>query len=441
MNNFKTIFSAIFVFIVLAVIALVIAGGVGKNDTQNWQIVQSINGDVSVRSEPGYYLKWFATVWTYPKYIQYLYNVNPNEGEAADERSRVTFNDGGTALVADMIVIATPVESPDRIEFHNYFRNDLDAIKVAVRGYKTNVMKATASLMSATENQSARKAEFQQLIEAQLTDGLFEMRRTEKVIKDQFDETGKPITVPATEIILKEGKPVIASLSPLIAKYKMSITQYSVEDIDYDEKTREQFAAKKGSYLQAEQAKAEREQMVQERLMIVEKFEKEKAEVTGEANKVKAKAVIEAQQKAEVAMQIKQEAETKAKMAQAVAEISKQEEAAKLEAAQLAAQRIKVTAEAEKEAIQLAGKMTEVEQYQLDTEVKKVEALAKYLPGIQMPSVIMNGSGADGKTGNTTDNLINITLMRELGLMDVGHVNKSDVKERVIREPQALPKK
>lgn len=430
--------------IAIAIVCLVVVGLVAifvgtaeRNDNQNWQILQSVFGKVSVINEAGWYPKWFGKVWTYPRYLEYRWNADPKEGEAADESIRVTFNDGGTAQVSAFVRAETPVTDEARKTFHQQFAGDLNAVKGAIRAHLSNCSKASAPLMSASENQASRKSEFSQVIEEQLSGGLYEMRRVERALPDRLDEKGKPVMVGATEIQRdNEGKAIIAVPSPLKG-YHVSVTQFSVTDIDYDEATRKQFAAKKESYLAAEQSKAQREQEVQARLMIIEKFLKEKAEVEGEANKVKAKAVIEAQQKADVATQIKVEQETQAQMRQSVAAISKQEEQAKLEAAQLAAQRIKVTAEAEKQAIELAGKMTEVEQYKLDNDVKKIEALAKYLPQLQMPSVIMNGSNGNGQGGSTTDNLINITLMRELGLMDSANVNKSSVKDRINRQPIA----
>ena len=92
----------------------------------------------------------------------------------------------------------------------------------------------------------------------------------------------------ATEIVLGDnGKPVIVQPSPL-ARYKIGILQFSVTETQYDDKTLEQFAAKKESYLKAEQAKAERQQEYQQRLMVTEKGLRQVAEITAEENQKKA---------------------------------------------------------------------------------------------------------------------------------------------------------
>ena len=51
----------------LIFVILTMAFGLGKNDDQNYQIKQSVMGKVTIVDGPGWYLKVFATVWTYPR--------------------------------------------------------------------------------------------------------------------------------------------------------------------------------------------------------------------------------------------------------------------------------------------------------------------------------------------------------------------------------------
>ena len=68
--NKKQIVSIIIAAIIVISLIIVITGGVAKNNDQNWQVVQSVGGNVTIRDKAGYYLKWFATVWTYPRYVE-----------------------------------------------------------------------------------------------------------------------------------------------------------------------------------------------------------------------------------------------------------------------------------------------------------------------------------------------------------------------------------
>ena len=268
------------------------------------------------------------------------------------------------------------------------------------------------------------------------------MREVEKELKDRFDQEGNAITVQATEIIRNEnGVALISEISPL-KKYSIEVLQFSVTDVDYDPETRKQFAAKKESFLAAEKSKAQREQEVQQRLMIIEQGLRQKAEAEAIANVEKATAVIAAEQKAEVALQTKIEAETKAKQLLSVAEIEKQEaltkaskefEVAEIFAKASVERKKAMIAEAEgkQKAIELSGAITELELALINAEVEKVAQASKNLAQIRVPGVmIMGNGGADGTAGkmDITKDLFNMAIMERLGLMDSISVNKSSVK-------------
>ena len=443
---------ALIVTLLIVVIGLAtIYGCIGKNDDQNWQIVQSLGGEITVRDEPGFYWKGFSTVWTYPRYMEFVYTDNPKEGDEKKESIRVTFNDGGTAQVSCLIRIQTPVLPQDRKEFHRQFANSKEAIKASVKAHLSNSLKAASPLMSASEHQAARKAEFSQIVENQLSRGLYEMRKVEKELKDRFDESGKPVTVYATEAVLSpEGTPLIAQPSPLTEDYKMIITQFSVTDTDYDPEILRQFAAKKQSFLLAEQSKAEREQAVQERLKIMEQGLRNKAEAEAIANVEKAKAVIAAQQKAEVALQTKKEAETKANQLLEVAKIEKEEALTKaskeFEVAEIrakAAEQLKLAiiaeAEGKQKAIELSGEITNLEQALIDAEVKKAQVIADGIRDMQVPGVMfIGGSGAEGNGDAIMTNMINLRLLESTGLLEMTNAKASAVSaKRVTRSTES----
>src|SRR4051812_30126115 len=193
MNNnvggfpFKLIAVAVFLFVgIFAAIGLT-----GKNNDQDWQVKQSLGGDVEIVGKPGYYYKGFSTVWTYPKYVQFEYLEKDKRG---DESVGVIFNDGSSAKFSTMIRLATPSSDVARRNFHQQFKADEEAIARAVRSHLINCLRSTGPLMSASEHQTARKAEFNQVVQDQLTAGLYEMRRVNKVLEGQVDANNKPIT-------------------------------------------------------------------------------------------------------------------------------------------------------------------------------------------------------------------------------------------------------
>ena len=140
------------IFCVIAAVTLI--GGyasfdalVGKNDDQNWQILQSVTGDIKVIDRAGYYVKKFGTVTTYPRAVQEEF------GRAEGESVRTTFNDGGTAEISTMIRYQTPTVEEHRKKFHRDFSGNIANANTSVRAHLINVIKATGPLMSASENQ------------------------------------------------------------------------------------------------------------------------------------------------------------------------------------------------------------------------------------------------------------------------------------------------
>ncbi|KKL03892.1 hypothetical protein LCGC14_2621590, partial [marine sediment metagenome] len=271
----------------------------------------------------------------------------------------------------------------------------------------------------------------------------YKMRKESIKLTDETDATGGVITIFKTEIVTdKNGMPIVVKKSPLVEDFKMTIIQFSVTDTKYDPETRKQFAAKKASFLLTEQAKADREKETQERLMIVERGLREKAEAEAKGNVAKATAVIAAQLKAEVALQTKIEAETKAAQLLSVAEINKKErlmiasagfEVAEIKAKEAEQEKIAtiLKAQGRKEAIELSGDITQLEQALIDAEVEKAKVVAGSLAKIQVPSTIIVSGGGNG--GTVTDQLINIRLMEGAGLFDKVRVSNSDVKRKVKR--------
>jgi len=454
----KSIFTIIAGVIALIVVIALLAGGIGKNDAQNWQVIQSVGGKITIRDKAGWYPKMFATVWTYPRYVDKTWNDVLDEGEKAKESIRTTFNDGGTAQVSTYVRYMTPTSEDTRLAFHQQFAGNIENATGAVKAHQTNCVKATGPLMSASENQSARKAEFTQLIWDQLTDGLYAMRSVEKEIRIEVDpleaglvaadttgklRTPKPVVEfkKTTELILDaNGKPTIAKSSPL-ENYDIKIMQFSVTGIEYDDQTLEQFATKKQSYLAAEQSKADREMEKQERLNVIEKGLREVATAQAEGNVAKETAVVAAQLKAEVAEQAKIEALTVASMAKEVAEIEKAQAQIKLDTAQLDAEAIVVLAKAEQEKIELAGALTELEQAMIDAQVQMANDVSMNLAKVNVPMITMGGGAGAGGAGQASGgldmNLVNLKMMVDSGILEKLGIDKSVITRQIDRSKNA----
>jgi hypothetical protein len=421
--------------LVLVIGLIGLYGIVGHNNDQNWQVLQSPGGTVTVIDQPGYYFKGFGTVWTYPRTMEAFYSSHPDENNGTDESIRVTFNDAGNAQVSSYVRVQLPTDTEKRRLMHRDFQANTDYIKGAIRAHLVNCIKASGPVMSASENQSSRKAEFNQIVEEQLAQGLFKMRRTSITLDDLveiedggFDEAGnkvvreKKAVVQATEIVNDaSGRPIVIQPSPL-SHYGLSILQFSITDIDYDAQTLAQFSAKKESYLNAERSKAQRQEEVQQRLMIEEKGRRQIAEIEAEENQKKAKALIQAQQAAEVAEIDKKRAVTDAQRKVEVAMQSQREaetlkQIAKIEAdtAELKKAATISVAEGKQKEIELGGGISDEKRVLAEIAAKRDVNVAEALSKVNVPSTVI--VGGDGSGGSMTENLLNMALLKSTGIL------------------------
>jgi len=433
--NLKVVFALITTAVLLLVSTISFFSAVGHNNDQNWQILQSVGGEVTVIDTAGYYWKGFGTVWTYPRTMEAFYSNHPEENDGRDQSVSVTFNDGGNAKVSAYARVELPTTVEKRRLLHRDFQGNPANIKAAIRAHLVNAVKASGPVMSASENQSSRKAEFNQTVEEQLAKGLFKMRRTEIELSDLteieeigIDAQGNKITrekkakVQATEIVQgPDAQPIVIQVSPLL-HYGLGILQFSITDTEYDEQTLKQFSAKKESYLNAEKSKAQRQEEVQQRLMVEEMGRRQIAEIQAVENQKKEKAVIGAQQAAEVAKIDKDRAVTEGERKVLVAKQSKLEaqtvqETAKIEAetAELRKQATISAAEAQQKAIELGGGISEEKRVLAEIGAKRDQMVAEALAKIGVPSTLIIGGGEKG--GTLTENLLNIALLKSTGVL------------------------
>jgi len=318
---------------------------------------------------------------------------------------------------------ASPITLEGKRRFHQLFGGSEDAVEAAVWAHLSDSMKSSGPVMSASEHQSARRGEFTALVQDQLQKGLFEMRRVSKVLQDQFDDKGKPITVYATEVIMDDNNvtPRISRSSP-IADFGIVVSQFSITDVAYDEQTQRQFSQKKEAFLSAEGSKAQREKEVQERLMVEERGRREKAETESMALRLKAEAVIKAQREKEVE-------ELNAAKHLAVAQFTKQQAetvaSQQLEVARFALLTAKEEAEAQivlasarEKALSLGGALSEHDRILAEIERDKCIGVAEKLAQIKVPQFIISGaSGAKEGSPDLNGSLINLLLLKNLGVL------------------------
>ena len=422
------------VVLILMLLLVVFGGGmIGFNSVPNWQVVQYPWGTVEIRDRPGIYLKWFAKVTTYPRVIEVEASPLPTETSPDDDSVLVRFNDGGRANISWLARVALPTEEEQRRQFHRQFVGQVDNARDAIRSYLRNIITQTGPIMSSSEHQSARKAEFWRVIHAQFSDGFFKMKRVERKTESGISDllaahakegdlpggtlpTADPSadakdnilteiksseTVVAAEIVLdNDDKPVIAKDSPL-DKYGMHPLQFSITETDYDGSTQAQFRAKKQDYLQAEKSKAAAIEFAQSTLLRKAQGDREITEREWEGRVEQAKVRIGAELKKEVEEINKDRLKVQAETKVLIREENRKEEEILQEIAGINAEIAGVTKEMEtvkanarEQELELAGAISVHEQTLLEIAVAEDEEIAEAMAKIQVPDVVILGKDA-----------------------------------------------
>ena len=414
--------SLIFIGIAIIVIAFIGYGGIGYNSSQNFQVIQSVNGDMSVNGLGGYYLRFFPSIWEYPK-VNTVYFSN-NKAESNDNDGiQVYFKNKGTGYISAQVIYRLYNDEKTILAMHEYARGDLDKIDDIILARMKEIIKVIASNMSSSE--AIEKS-------ADMT----------KAISDQIVNDKN---------LMEKG---------------IKIEQFAFTEITFDKITNDQFAMQQKIELDKKNAEANMVKLETEKKEAEAKYAKEIAEEKGKAEKEMMKQVtdaerqkklaeIEAQQKVEVEKLAAEEAKVKQQKMIDVAELEKKEaevkaerekevarikaeqlkEVAKInkEAAELDAQRIVALAQAKQTEIQLSGAITEFQKVTLevnkDIQIGKAKAIAEGFSKITLPKFMIIGNGtSDGKTDTLTNYLNIATIEKAMGLGE-NPINISTTKE------------
>ena len=414
--------SLIFIGIAIIVIAFIGYGGIGYNSSQNFQVIQSVNGDMSVNGLGGYYLRFFPSIWEYPK-VNTVYFSN-NKAESTDNDGiQVYFKNKGTGYISAQVIYRLYNDEKTILAMHEYARGDLDKIDDIILARMKEIIKIIASNMSSSE--AIEKS-------ADMT----------KAISDQIVNDKN---------LMEKG---------------IKIEQFAFTEITFDKITNDQFAMQQKIELDKKNAEANMVKLETEKKEAEAKYAKEIAEEKGKAEKEMMKQVtdaerqkklaeIEAQQKVEVEKLAAEEAKVKQQKMIDVAELEKKEaevkaerekevarikaeqlkEVAKInkEAAELDAQRIVALAQAKQTEIQLSGAITEFQKVTLevnkDIQIGKAKAIAEGFSKITLPKFMIIGNGtSDGKTDTLTNYLNIATIEKAMGLGE-NPINISTTKE------------
>lgn len=363
------VLAVIFFFVLLPFM-----GKIVENNSAGYvQVIQgATSGKMSVRIEPGMYLQMFDQVTEYK--ISDVYDFN-----SENERIKVRFGDASTADISGQIKYRIPLAEDHILKIHQDFRSSLSVHNDLVKQVVASVLKQSATYFRAEEVYSTRRADFVDLVNDQIRNGIYATTYREEWVADNEDESGKRILIKRVETQLdKDGRPIISEASSF-KLYNVELIQLVINDIDFDDATEKLIASRKDSEQKRVVARAEAETAKQNAITAQEQGKADVARAEAEALVVAKKEIVEAEKNTKVAMQKALQAEEEKKAIIARGE------------ADAAATKLKV-----------AAGLSPLDKAEID--MKTAIGVAEKLSQIQFPQLmVINSGGTQGGSVNPFD--------------------------------------
>lgn len=380
--NFKPVIAAVSVVIAIVLAILVSSVFLHSNSVQNFQVIQGVSGDVDVRSDGGYYFRFFPRIWSYPK-VNTVFFSNEKAESKDNDGVQVRFSNKGEGDVSCQVVYRLYTDAETIKRMHTYAGGDIDVIDNLVLSKLKDIAMTCASHITSSQAIEDRES--------------FAANIRESFVGNKE--------------LLEAG---------------IQVEQFSITKINFDQITTDLFQAQQKADLQKKTAEAEKTNLLMQKERTEAQYQQQIAESKGKAEVEKIKAVtdaerqkelaeIDAQQKVAVAELEKQRATVEANKKLEVAEIQRKEEAARLEVIKIQSEQKVAEAKAKEQEIKLSGAITEQEKYKLDVEMRTkvgmAEAIAKGMSTMRLPSTLMIGTGASDST--PLDTLLNLMAVEK----------------------------
>ena len=388
-NHVKVV--AVGIAIIVALIIAITFGNafIGKNNVQNFQVIQSPTGTIRIQSGGGYYMKCFDTVWTYPKVNPVFFSNEEKESKDQDG-VQVVFSNKGKGDISSQVVYRIFTDNVKMLKMHEYAHGNIDVID--------------------------------NLVLSKLKD--IAMTHSSNITSSQAIEDREQLATNIRKDFINNKE---------LAEMGIIVEQFSITKINFDKQTEDLFKKQQEADLQKKTAEAEKLNLQMQKEKTVAEYEKQVAESKGKAEVEKIKAVTDAERQKElaeikgkqevaVAELEKQRAAIEANKKLEVVEIQKKEEKAKLEVIQIQAEQKVAEAKAKEQQIKLSGAISEELKYRLDvekeTKIGVAKALADGFAKVTLPKTFIMGNGLDGGKGmnamETFFNLMNVQKAEEI---------------------------
>jgi regulator of protease activity HflC (stomatin/prohibitin superfamily) len=332
-----------------------------SNEAGEVSILQTaVKGNMKVIKEPGTFSQMFGDI--------HKYKISNTYSFDEDSPIPVRFGDAANATITGQIKYRLPMSDERILALHVDFRSEEAVQSDLIRRSVDAAIRQTASMFKAEEVYSTRRAEFVQLVNEQIKNGIY---ATQYIESSGKDEDGNRF-IERTVIVKRDaqGVPIVSEAS-VFKRYGIELVQLVISDPDFDDITDQLIAKRKEAEQEQVVAKANAERAKQDTITATEKGKAEVAKAEAAALVEKKTAVINAEREKEVAEQNALKAVEEKKKIIALGE-----------------------AEAEASRLKVAAGLTPLEKAQIDKDT--AIGVAEKLAGVKFPSMLVIGGGANG---------------------------------------------
>jgi regulator of protease activity HflC (stomatin/prohibitin superfamily) len=283
-----------------------------------------ISGTMKVYAQPGMFFQNFGNVWEYQIAGTYRFSADQTDDSTTSPPVSVRFSDAGVAAISGNVRFDLPASEQGILNIHQKFRSYEHVAESLIKPAVSEALILTASLMTAEESYSGRRAEYAQLAWDQVLNGVYltewertdvidpvtKERTTGRVVRIKRDADGNPLRKP----------------NPL-KEYGITVSQFLLDkDIAYEEGVLEQIKTQRDAMMKTVTARADATKAEQDRITAEAQGRANVMKAQYEAEVEKATAVVNAQREKEVAETNAARELEVAKLAKEAAEQTKQQQ-------------------------------------------------------------------------------------------------------------------
>ncbi len=382
--NETTLFKRIVCIAAVVIIGLFFLGStLHSNDVQQFQVVQSLTGNIDIIKDGGLYLKFMPRIWTYPK-VETVYFSNEQDESKDNDGVKVRFSNKGEGDISSQVVYRLYNADAEILKMHEYVAGSKDRVEELLLAKLKDIIMEKASNITSSQAVEDRESLANEI-------------RKEYVNNPELFANG------------------------------IKVEQFSITQISFDNTTTALFEAQQKADLQKKTAEAEKQNLIMQKERTEAEYAQKIAASKGaaevemmkqvtDAERQKKLAEIEAQKKVTIEQLAKQEALVKASKLLELAEVEKRTEAEKLEVIKLQASQKVESAKAKQQEIQLSGAITETERYKLeverDTKIGIAKHVAEGISKMTLPKTVIVG-GSSGEKINSMETFFNLMNVKQ----------------------------